>query len=168
MKIQFSINKKIEKAEILEKIKLTLFDCMVKMHELAVINCPVDSSALVNSIKLFPSVPGATTYELADGVTYGIDVEFGCFFKDSILIKTKKGNKKLKDLKFNDDIWTGECYKKLIQKEKLEIGYPLRKITIKTKNRKIEVTEDHPIMTNKGLKKARDLKKGDKIKILKW
>ena len=95
MKIQFSINKKIEKAEILEKIKLTLFDCMVKMHELAVINCPVDSSALVNSIKLFPSVPGATTYELADGVTYGIHVEFGTD-PHLIIAKNKKvlANKK--------------------------------------------------------------------------
>ena len=90
MKIQFNISKKIEKAEILEKIKLTLFDCMVKMHELAVINCPVDTGALVNSIKLFPSVPGATTYELADGVTYGVDLEYGT---DPHVIKVK--NKKV-------------------------------------------------------------------------
>jgi len=95
MKIQFNISKKIEKAEILEKIKLTLFDCMVKMHELAVINCPVDTGALVNSIKLFPSVPGATTYELADGVTYGIDIEFGTA-PHVIMTKNKKvlANKK--------------------------------------------------------------------------
>ena len=95
MKIQFNISKKIEKAEILEKIKLTLFDCMVKMHELAVNNCPVDTGALVNSIKLFPSVPGATTYELADGVTYGIDVEFGTD-PHLIIAKNKKvlANKK--------------------------------------------------------------------------
>jgi len=95
MKIKFNINTEIKKEEILEKTKIVLFDCMVKLHELAVINCPVDTSALVNSIKLFPSVPGATTYELADGVTYGIDVEFGTD-PHVIIVKNKKvlANKK--------------------------------------------------------------------------
>jgi len=77
MKIKFNVSSKIKKQETIEKVKLVLFDCMVKMHELAVINCPVDTSLLVNSIKIFPSVPGAKSYILADGVTYGIDVEFG-------------------------------------------------------------------------------------------
>ena len=95
MKIQFNINKKIEKAKVIEKAKLVLFDCMVKMHELAVINCPVDTSALVNSIMIFPLVPGAVSYELADGVTYGIDVEFGTD-PHIIIAKNKKvlANKK--------------------------------------------------------------------------
>jgi len=97
-------------------------------------------------------------------VEYGKFVEFGCFFKDTILVKTKKGNKKLKDLKIGELIWTGKEYKKLIQKEKLEIGYPIKKVIIKIKNRKLEVTEDHPIWTNNGWKQARDLKKGDKIR----
>jgi len=77
MNLKFNIDWKIKKKETEEKTKQVLFDCMVKMHELAVINCPVDTSLLVNSIKIFPSVPGAKSYILADGVTYGIDVEFG-------------------------------------------------------------------------------------------
>ena len=95
---------------------------------------------------------------------YGLYVEFGCFFKDTIPIETKKGSKKLKDLKIGELIWTGKEYKKLIQKEKMEIGYPIKKITIKTKNKKLEVTEDHPIWTTMGWKNAGDLRKGDKIK----
>jgi len=163
MKIKFNIQSQVNKKETIEHLKMVLFKSMIKMHELAVINCPVDTGRLRNSIIIKPNTPGYKNYVLADGVEYGISVEFGCFFKSTILIKTKKGNKKLKDLKIGDLIWTGKEYKKLIQKEKLEIGYPIKKIMIKTKNKKLEVTEDHPIWTSKGWKKARELKKGDKI-----
>lgn len=77
MKIKFSINTKINKEETINKAKLVLFDSMVKMHELATNNAPVNVGTLKASIKLFPSIPGANSYVLADGVTYGIDVEFG-------------------------------------------------------------------------------------------
>ena len=77
MNLKFTITTKIKKAETIEKAKLVLFDCMVKMHELATINCPVDTGRLKISINLFPWVPGALSYVLADGVTYGSDVEFG-------------------------------------------------------------------------------------------
>jgi len=164
MKIKLNISSKIKKQETIEKVKTVLFDCMVKMYELANLYVPVDTGRLKISIKLFPSIPGAKSYVLADGVDYGIDVEYGCFFKPVILIKTNKGNKKLKDLKLGDLIWTGKEYKKLIQKEKLEVGYPIKKIKIKTKNKELEITEDHPVWTNKGWKKARELKEGDKIK----
>ena len=122
--------------------------------------CPVDSGFLAKSINVSITSIGLRITMLP----YGRYVEFGCFFKDNVLIKTKKGNKKLKDLRIGDLIWTGKNYKKLIQKEKLEIGYSIKKIIIKTKSKKLEVTEDHPIWTMKGWKKARDLKKGDKIR----
>jgi len=77
MKLKFNVNSKIEKKDIIEKTKLVLFNSMVKMHELANIYVPVDTGRLKTSIKLFPSIPGAKSYVLADGVTYGIDVEFG-------------------------------------------------------------------------------------------
>ena len=124
------------------------------------IAAPVDTGRLKNSIKVRSDSDGIIIWM----VDYGRFVEFGCFFKDSILIKTKKGSKKLKDLKIGELIWTGKEYKKLIQKEKMEIGYPIKKIMIKTKNKKLEVTEDHPIWTNKGWKKAVELKKGDRIR----
>jgi len=77
MKLRFNINTEIKEKKVIEKIKLILFDCFVKMHELANLNCPVDTGRLKASIKIFPSVPGAKSYVLADGVPYGIDVEFG-------------------------------------------------------------------------------------------
>jgi len=77
MKIKFSVNSKLDKEKTVEQAKLVLFKSMVKMHELATINCPVDTGILRFSIKLFPSVPGAKSYILADGVEYGIDVEYG-------------------------------------------------------------------------------------------
>ena len=131
-----------------------------RMQNELILSSPVDSGRLRNSIRVIPTKNGL----LISMVEYGKFVEFGCFFKDTILVKTKKGNKKLKDLKIGELIWTGKEYKKLIQKEKLEIGYPIKKVIIKIKNRKLEVTEDHPIWTNNGWKQARDLKKGDKIR----
>ncbi|MEK0335809.1 MAG: hypothetical protein QQN41_00030 [Nitrosopumilus sp.] len=77
MNLKFNINWEIKNRETEEKVKLVLFDCMVKMHELATINAPVDVGTLKASIKLFPSVPGFKSYVLADGVTYGIHMEFG-------------------------------------------------------------------------------------------
>lgn len=77
MKIKFNVSSKIKKKETIEKVKIVLFDCMVKMHELATLNAPVDTGRLKTSIKLFPSAPGAKSYVLADGVDYGIHVEFG-------------------------------------------------------------------------------------------
>ena len=77
MKLKFNINTKINKEEIIEKIKLVLFKSMLKMHELAVMNCPVDTGILRNSIVLKPMAPGYSSYELGDGVEYGVDVEYG-------------------------------------------------------------------------------------------
>ena len=77
MKITFNVSSKIEKQEIFEKLKLVLFKCMVKMHELATTNCPVDTSRLVTSIKIYPFAPGFTKYLLFSPVEYAMAVEFG-------------------------------------------------------------------------------------------
>ena len=77
MNIKFSLKKELNKEEIIAKAKSVLFHSMIKMHELATINAPVNVGTLGASIKLFPSQPGAKTYILADGVEYGIHVEFG-------------------------------------------------------------------------------------------
>ena len=150
----------ILKMNELELIKKALPEIARRMENELAIKCPVDKGRLKNSIKVRPTPRGLIIWM----VEYGKYVEFGCFYKDTILIKTNKGNKKLKDLKIGELIWTGKDYKKLIQKEKLELGYSIKKIKIKTKNKMLEVTEDHPIWINKGWKKAGDLKKGDKIK----
>ena len=77
MKIKFSVKSKIDKEETLRLAKAVLFKAMVKMHELAVINCPVDTGRLKNSIILKPTSPGYQNYLLSDGTDYGISVEFG-------------------------------------------------------------------------------------------
>ena len=77
MNIKFNLKVKLNKEDIIEKAKLVLFHSMVKMHELATNNAPVDTGHLRASIKIFPSSPGAKSYVLADGVDYGIHLEFG-------------------------------------------------------------------------------------------
>lgn len=77
MKIKFNIQSKVKKKETVEHLKMVLFKSMVKMHELANIYCPVDTGRLRNSIIMKPTTPGFTSYQLSDGVDYGISVEFG-------------------------------------------------------------------------------------------
>lgn len=83
MKIKFNVNKELKDQLILEKLKKVLFDSMIKMHELAVLYCPVDTSRLVNSINIFPQYFGAIKYTISDGVDYGIHQEFGTFKMDA-------------------------------------------------------------------------------------
>jgi len=147
------------KKEFQELLNKAMPNIARRVNNELVLTCPVDTGRLRNSIKVKSTKDGLIIWM----TNYGKYVEFGCFFKDTILIKTNKGDKKLKDLNLGDKIWTGKEYKKVIQKEKLEIGYPIKKVIIKTKNKKLEVTEDHPIFTVSGWKKARELKKGDKI-----
>jgi len=93
-------------------------------------------------------------------------VEWGCFFDEYTLIHTKFGEIRIRDLRLGDLIKTESGYKKLIQKEKIELGYPVNAVIIETESGKIlEVTEDHPIKTVKGWKKARDLNKEDHLYI---
>ena len=77
MNLKIDMKWKIEKKEVEDKAKQVLFDSMMKMHEIAVRLCPVAFGGLRNSIKVFPSAPGFKSYTLADGVTYGKDVEYG-------------------------------------------------------------------------------------------
>jgi hypothetical protein len=77
MNIKMNVDSEIKDKDILEKLKKVLFKSMVKMNELAVMNCHVDTGAEANSIRIYPSNPGETKYVLADGKEYGIDLEFG-------------------------------------------------------------------------------------------
>jgi len=77
MRLKFNIKSVINKKKTIEQAKSVLFNCMNKMNELAIINCPFDTGALRWSIKLFPSVPGYKEYILAAGTSYAINVEFG-------------------------------------------------------------------------------------------
>jgi len=77
MKINFNVKSQIDKELTINQLKQVLFKSMLKMQELATINCPVDTGRLRNSINLRPSTPGYTTYQLADGTDYGVNLEFG-------------------------------------------------------------------------------------------
>ena len=65
-----------EKATV-EDAKKVLFLSMSKMEELAKRRCPVDTSRLRTSINLSPKTFGSMSYTLADGVDYGVHVEYG-------------------------------------------------------------------------------------------
>ena len=77
MKVGFSIKWDIKKKETRETAKKVLFSCMLKLHELAVIYCPVDKGRLVNSIKVYPTSPGYSNYILFTPVEYAAANEFG-------------------------------------------------------------------------------------------
>lgn len=77
MKINFNINTKLNKELTIDQLKMVLFKSMLKLQELATINCPVDKGRLRNSLFLSPSAPGFSNYQFSDGVDYGVDVEFG-------------------------------------------------------------------------------------------
>jgi hypothetical protein len=80
MKLKFSVNSpdisKLEQATV-EDYKKILYNCMLKMENLAKQRTPVDTGRLRMSINLFPKNYGAKEYTLSDGVDYGYLVEYG-------------------------------------------------------------------------------------------
>lgn len=77
MRAKFNVNTKINSDMVLDKLKEVLFNCMVKMEELAITYAPVDTGRLKTSIFLNPRNPGYRTYFLSDAVQYGIHQEYG-------------------------------------------------------------------------------------------
>lgn len=90
MKIKLNIRTKIDKKLTIDQLKMVLFKSMVKMQELATINCPVDTGRLRWGIKIFPTNVGFNEYSLYDNVEYAEAIEFGT---DPHVIKVK--NKKV-------------------------------------------------------------------------
>jgi len=77
MKIELNVKAQVNKEKVVDQLKKVLFEAMLKMHSLAVMKCPVDTGILRGSIRLNPMFPGSENYVLADGVDYGIHVEYG-------------------------------------------------------------------------------------------
>lgn len=77
MKLKLSIKGEVNKDLTLERLKKVLFKSILKMHELAVINVPVDKGLLKRSINFFPQSFGAINYLLIAGMEYAEPVEFG-------------------------------------------------------------------------------------------
>lgn len=73
LEIKWNINKKLTE----EQAKRVLFNCMLKLQELAVLNAPVDTGRLKSTIKFYPTASGFSEYVLTDGVDYGIHMEYG-------------------------------------------------------------------------------------------
>ena len=65
------------RADMIERAKEVLWLSMHKMQEIAINRCAVDTGKLRSSIQLYPKEKGSLEYILADGVDYGIHVEFG-------------------------------------------------------------------------------------------
>ena len=65
------------KAQVNNGMKQVLWRAMAKMEEIAKNKAPVDTGMLKNRIHLTPLQFGATAYILSDGVSYGIDLEYG-------------------------------------------------------------------------------------------
>ena len=77
MNLKFNIDVDFNKGQTIQLAKEVLFRCMVKMHQLAVNNAPVDTGRLKGSLNIYPSISGFSEYLLSDGVDYGIHVEYG-------------------------------------------------------------------------------------------
>ncbi|MFW5902910.1 MAG: HK97 gp10 family phage protein [archaeon] len=77
MRINFKVSSEVDKEIALEKMKKVLFKSMMKMHELAVMKCPVDTGRLRESLSVTPMEEGHEEYNLTDGVKYGKDIEYG-------------------------------------------------------------------------------------------
>lgn len=79
MKITTSSDDEMDRIEqeLTVQSKKQLYLAMNKMMNLAVNYAPVDTGILKNSIKLRPEEPGSDTYDLTDGVEYGVYMEFG-------------------------------------------------------------------------------------------
>lgn len=77
MRIKFIVTSKVKKEKTDIHLKKVLFNAMLKMHELAVRNVPVNDGLLRNSIHLSPMIPGFDKYTLIAGKEYAADVEFG-------------------------------------------------------------------------------------------
>lgn len=66
-----------EKKRIIKNQKKVLWLSMHKMWELMLRRVPVDTGRLKNSINISPLISGYSTYTIADGVEYGVDIEYG-------------------------------------------------------------------------------------------
>lgn len=84
MKMNFSLSLTgldTGKRDTEEKSKFVLWKCMNKMEEIAKIMVPVDTGLLKRSINVYPMESGFRNYILADGVDYGIHIEYGTRIK---------------------------------------------------------------------------------------
>ena len=77
MKFKFDFKFNLDDKGMVPKFKKVLWLSMLKMQELAIQKCPVDTGRLRSSIILEPVSEGYDEYILADGVEYGAGVEYG-------------------------------------------------------------------------------------------
>ena len=77
MKFNIEVKTDIKTEEAVKGLRRVLWLSMLKMKELAVQKCPVDTGRLRSSIILQPTTPNSDRYILSDGVSYGVCVEMG-------------------------------------------------------------------------------------------
>ena len=66
-----------EKDRVIEDQKKVLWLSMHKMWELMLQRVPVDTGRLKGSIHISPKMSGYSTYTIATGVKYAVDIEYG-------------------------------------------------------------------------------------------
>lgn len=99
-----------------------------------------------------------------DGPYFGCDWGFACLGGDS-LIKTKYGNKKIKDIVVGDEVLTRDGFKKVLHHMskgikdvvELDCGY----------EKPLVITTDHRIFTDDGWKRVDELKEFETICVIK-
>ena len=117
------------------KARKVLWESMLKMKRLAQQRAPSDTGALKSRIHLVPNFKGSTSYELFDGVEYGVHVEFGT---DPHLIKVKNkmslsdinsASPKRNNAVYGKEVWhpgtTMQPYMRPAEKEVNEIWLPI-------------------------------------------
>lgn len=169
MNIKFKLKTRLNKEFLLVANKNVLFKAVHKMELLAKTYVPVDTGRLKNSIKVLPFEWGKKIYKLTDGVEYGMDVEYGCFFGNSHRIKilTRRGYKSLRNVLIGDLVLTHKNrWQKVTSKLEYDVNKRIPRYTFKTNSgKKITVTEEHPFRIKEEFgyiwKKAKDIKKED-------
>jgi len=77
MLLNFDLSLEVKEDLVVDDLRRILYLSMKRMEEIAIRTAPVAFGALKLSIKLFPDLPGFDQYVLADGVDYGVFVEYG-------------------------------------------------------------------------------------------
>lgn len=79
MNLKLDINWNVNKKLTIEQAEKVLFNCMLKLHELATIYSPVDTGRLRSSINIYPTSIGYSNYTLFTPVEYAEANEYGTF-----------------------------------------------------------------------------------------
>ncbi len=95
-----------------------------------------------------------------------ISIRWGCFHKNTRIKMADGSEKEIKDIQIGEMVLTAD--EKAIKVQNVYTGHEHELICIQTENgREIQVTESHPIGTENGLVRAKDIHIGDVV-VMPW